>query len=135
VSPAEAKLLVAALAAAFPHPRVPEATVTLYCEQLARLDDADAARAAVEVLIANEERFPPVAVILREYRSARRWRAQEQAAERARGRGLAESPPLDLAENACRARELLVRLEHGMAERAADGGLTDWQSSNGEADA
>jgi hypothetical protein len=101
VSPAEAKLLVAALAAAFPHPRVPEATVTLYCEQLARLDDADAARAAVEVLIANEERFPPVAVILREYRSARRRRRSAHAGAGSPSRRRSTWPRTPAARASC----------------------------------
>jgi hypothetical protein len=115
VRAAEAKLLVAALTAAFPHPRVPQATVELYREQLARLPDVDAARSALEVLIANEERLPPIALVLREYRPA----ARRNAERRARGRELPEPPPDP--ESARKARELLDRLERSIAGRAEAG--------------
>jgi hypothetical protein len=132
MNPAEAEALVELLTAAFPIPRVPDLTVALYREQLARLPDVDAARAAVEALIANEERFPPIALVLREYHPA----ARRNIEERSRGREL-EEPELDedaRRENARRARELHERLERVVAERAAKGGLTDWHSSNGEGD-
>ena len=83
---AEADALVALLTAAFPHPRVPELTAQMYREQLTRLADVDAARAAVEALIENEHYFPPVAAVLREYRPA----ARRNAEERARGHELEE---------------------------------------------
>jgi hypothetical protein len=130
VTPDEATALVELLVAAFPHPRVPELTVALYRDQLTRLADADAARTAVHVLIANEEYLPPIALVLREYRPA----AQRNAEERARGHEL-EEPELDedaRRENVRRARELLARLERGIAERAAEGGLTDRHSGDGD---
>jgi hypothetical protein len=112
VTPAEAKLLVAALAAAFPHPRIPEATIALYREQLAKLADVEAARVVVELLIQNEDWFPTIAAILREYRPISRRNADA----RAHTHGLPE-PPLD-PENARRAREMVARLEASIAERA-----------------
>jgi hypothetical protein len=116
MEPSEAQALVELLKAAFPYPRIPDLTVALYREQLARLPDADAARTAVESLIANEERLPPVAVILREYRPA----AQRNADERARARGLPEPPPDP--ENAQRASEMVDRLTRQMEERARTAG-------------
>ncbi len=111
---AEADALVALLTAAFPHPRVPELTAQMYREQLTRLADVDAARAAVEALIENEHYFPPVAAVLREYRPA----ARRNAEERARGHELEERPP-DWQEQAARAREVLDRLNRSMDERSA----------------
>jgi hypothetical protein len=133
VTPEQATALVELLVAAFPHPRVPELTVALYRDQLTALADADAARTAVHALIAHEEYFPPIALVLREYHPA----ARRNAEERARGHEL-EEPELDeetRVENVRRARELLDRLERGIAERAAEGGLTDWHSGTGEGDA
>jgi hypothetical protein len=115
----EAQLLVAALVAAFPHPRIPRATIALYNEQFGRLADAEAARTSVELLIANEERFPPIAILLREYRMA----ARRNMEERSRVRGLDEPPPDP--ENARKAREYLERLTGRMAERSAEGGLSE----------
>jgi hypothetical protein len=114
VTAAEARLLVAALVAAFPHPRVPAATIALYREQLAKLGDIEAARGTVELLIQNEDRFPPVAAIRREYQPL----ARRNADERARTHGLPE-PPAD-PRNVERARALLKRLEVARAERLAD---------------
>jgi hypothetical protein len=125
----EAEALVELLTAAFPHPRVPDLTVALYRDELERLPDVEAARAAVQALIANEERFPVLAVLLREYRPA----ARRNAEQRARSHGLEEPEP-DWAENARRAQQLRDRLGRAMTERATEGGLSDWQSGDGEGD-
>lgn len=116
---AQARVLVTALVAGFPFPRVPEATVVLYVEQFAKLADADAARAAVELLIANEERFPSFATVLREYRP----QATRNADARARTHGLAEPPPCP--DNARRARALLERLTGAIDARASSAGPGD----------
>jgi hypothetical protein len=115
MTPAEADALVQLLTAAFPHPRVPDLTVALYREQFARrMKDVDAARTAVEALIENEEYFPPIAAVLREYRPA----ARRNAEERGRGHELEERPP-DWQEQAARAREVLDRLNRSIDDRAA----------------
>lgn len=114
---AQARMFVTALAAAFPFPRVPDSTVALYIEQIAQLQDVDAAREAIRTLIANEDRFPTIALIGREYRP----HAKRNADERARERGLNEPPPdPDIAR---RARELRDRLSTIVAERATRAGL------------
>lgn len=109
----DARLLATALAAAFPFPRVPSATVDLYTEQLAALPDTDAARTAVKRVIEEADRFPPLVMILREYR----WYARRNADELARVRGLDEPPP-DPA-NAEKARALLRRLTNAVGDMDA----------------
>ncbi len=109
----EAEQLVAVLMAAFPHPVVPDGTRGLYAEQLSKCKDAALMAEVVQATIENEERFPPLAVLLTEYRR----RAKRHADEMARWRGLEEAPP-DQAVNARRARELFERLASAVEARA-----------------
>lgn len=83
---AQAHQLVAVLEAAFPFPRLPDATIVLYVNELARCADPDAAREAIETVIRNEVRWPPLAVLHGEYRDS----ARRHADDRARARGLPE---------------------------------------------
>lgn len=109
----DAKLLMAQLAAAFPFPQLPVATVALYVEKLEPLLDVDAARAAVDEAVDTLDRLPSVAWLLQRYRDHARRNAERRANER----GLDEPPP-DPA-NAARARELLDRLRTRGWEDAA----------------
>jgi hypothetical protein len=126
VSPGEARALVALLLAAFPSPAVPEATANLYRSYIVDWNDLEAAGETIHAVVLNEERWPPFALLLREYRI----RAKRNADQVARVRGLAEAP-LDLAENARQARALLERLTTAVDERPAAGWLSDW-NGNGE---
>jgi hypothetical protein len=110
---AEADRLVLVLMAAFPHPLVPDSTRSLYAEQISNCKDAALMAEVVQATIENEERFPPLALLLSEYRR----RAKRQADETARWRGLEEPPP-DQAENARRAQELYERLASAIETRA-----------------
>jgi hypothetical protein len=110
---AEAEQVVAVLMAAFPHPLIPDSTRELYVQQVGRCRDVTLMAEVVQATIENEERFPPLALLLSEYRR----RAKRQADEMARWRGLEEPPP-DQAENARRARELFERLASAVERRA-----------------
>jgi hypothetical protein len=89
----DAMELVEKLAAAFPHPEPPEATLELYRDELQRLDDAAAARQAIEELYRDPDTryLPTLGAIHAAYVDAlhrlRDWRASE--------RGLPEGDPRD----------------------------------------
>jgi hypothetical protein len=108
----EANALVAVLVAAFPHPLVPNATMALYATQLAQCKDAAVMAEVVQAAIENEERFPPISVLLREYRSRRKRKADQLAS-----RGLEEAKASD-AENERQARMLYERLRDSIESRA-----------------
>ena len=100
------------LMAAFPHPLVPESTRGLYVQQVGKCKDVALMAEVVQAVIENEERFPPLALLLTEYRR----RAKRHADEMARWRGLEEPPPVQ-AENVRRARELFERLASAIETR------------------
>jgi hypothetical protein len=116
VRPSDAAMLAAKLQAAFPFLTPPQATIELYAEELAKLDNVEAARVAVDALIYEATFWPPLATLHERYTEARRRIAERQAAER----GLAEraeEPTLDELENRRRARALLDRLNRAQDER------------------
>jgi hypothetical protein len=125
----DAEMLVAVLVAAFPSPLVPKATRALTIEQLTKWRDLEAAAAAVDAIIENEDRWPSVALLLREYRP----RAKRNAERFAQERGLEASPP-DAAENARQARALLERLTNDVETRAAKTGLPNWNGNGDKAE-
>jgi hypothetical protein len=100
----QAAKLVELLFAAFPFPRPPLDTFELYHRELLALDYGTA-QEVVQKLVRGEQRLPPLAVVLREYRAIRRRLAVEQAEER----GLPEPEPDP--EAAAKARAYLARLE------------------------
>jgi hypothetical protein len=100
----EADLLLAALLAAYPWPEVPEATRTLYRNELRQLGSADIAREAVQLTIRNGRRWPSLAELLATYREALRRRQEEAARER----GLEEEAEPRSPEHA---RLILKRIE------------------------
>jgi hypothetical protein len=79
IGAAAARTLVAQLAAAFPIPRVPEATLRLYEAELAGLADVDTAREAVRATVLGADRWPPLVRLLDEYAIAARRRARDRA--------------------------------------------------------
>jgi hypothetical protein len=85
VTDSDAAALVARLAAAFPTPTIPEATLALYGEELAKLRDEEAAGEAVQGLILSASAWPPLAEILAAYRRAA-FRRREEAEARRRER-------------------------------------------------
>jgi hypothetical protein len=116
VNESDTRMLLAKLVAAFPFPTPPEGTAALWTEELAKLPNVEAARAAIDALIREERFWPPLATMLERYAEARRDLAEQEARER----GLAErtaDPPLDELENKRRARELLDRLNRTVGER------------------
>jgi hypothetical protein len=83
--------LVELLAAAFPHPQPPEATLALYVDELVRLDSAAAARRAIEELYRdpNTQYLPTLGVIHEAY-----WKCRQDEVER-RCLGTRALPPGD----------------------------------------
>jgi hypothetical protein len=112
---AEAQALCLVLAAAFPHPAVPEMTLRLYRARLAELEDAAAARHAVDVAVENGSRFPAWSVLRTDYREEVRRRRDAQA--RLRGLPEPDSQEPDSRSGQERAREAL-----GALTRAAETG-------------
>jgi hypothetical protein len=79
----QAKRLVASLNAAFPNPKMPEATFALYAAELCRLWDEQAAFEAIAGLIRSSSWLPSIAEILQAYHPiARRSEEHRQALER-----------------------------------------------------
>jgi hypothetical protein len=109
----DANALVAVLVAAFPHPLVPNATMALYATQLAQCKDAAVMAEVVQAAIENEERLPSISVLLREYRSRRKRKADQLAS----ARGLDEARASD-AENERQARMLYERLRDSIESPA-----------------
>jgi len=107
---AEALLLV--LRAAWVRPEWDEATKALYISELTRLDDDDAAEAAVRVLVQTSRFRPTIAEILTEYKTFARRNSEERT--EARGLPLPEMTEDDRKRNLARITELRQRLEKGV---------------------
>ncbi len=84
----EAQGLIAAIAAAWPSPRIPQATIALYRSELERLKDYDAAKTAIHGLISTSRYLPTIAELKAVYRIGVRRNAEQ----RAETRGLSEAP-------------------------------------------
>jgi hypothetical protein len=123
----QAEALVAVLLAAFPHPRVPDLTVELYCQRIAQLRDVDAATEAVNAIADGEDRWPTLKLVLREYDT----RAKRNRDRLAYERGLLEGPPEP--DGLARAQALLDRVNRSIAERAKSAGLAKQNGNETEA--
>lgn len=102
MSTAEAEYLVAKLFAAFPFAQQ-EMTAAVYVEAMQRLHDPDRALRAVDDLIDNELRLPPVGLIRETYE---RWKPAPLELE------MPDLTPEQIAENLRRRNVLLAALSH-----------------------
>jgi hypothetical protein len=97
----DAEDLVVTLAAAFPYPEPPDATLALYVDELAQLANADIARTAITELVRTVRFLPRLAEIIEAYWDVRReWeeRRARAAAERALPPGDYPPPPPEVVE-------------------------------------
>lgn len=108
----DARALVMQLNAAFPSPAMSDATFELYVAEFARLADEQAAQETITILVRAVRWLPSIAEVLDTYKP----KAQRNAEQRARERGLEEAPADP--ENLARARELLDRLRRGLGNAA-----------------
>lgn len=107
---AEALLLV--LRAAFVRPEWDEATKALYISELTQLDDAEAADAAVRLLVRTVRFRPTIAEILTEYKTLARRNSEARAD--AHGLPLPDISEADRRRNLKQLATLRKRLEKGL---------------------